>query len=102
MQSRQLYSRTPITEAVIEFRAKLPEEVKLDTLAQIGFEIRSDYPMREEMFVISGSMTVGDTVGATASRTQIGYRFFSVDQKQILQARLDGFSFSRLAHYENW
>lgn len=102
MQSRQLYSRTPITEAVIEFRAKLPEEVKLDTLAQIGFEIRSDYPMREEMFVISGSMTVGDTVGATASQTQIGYRFFSDDQKQILQVRLDGFSFSRLAPYERW
>ena len=33
---------------------------------------------------------------------QNGYIFASSDERQIFQARLDGFSFSRLAPYDRW
>jgi uncharacterized protein (TIGR04255 family) len=44
----------------------------------------------------------GEAVGTTASQAQVGYDFPSGDGKQIFQARLDGFAFSRLAPYDCW
>ena len=102
MQARKYYSRAPITEALIDIQAQLPQEVKLDVLAQVYSAIQAEYPKSEEMLIIQGQMIAGASVGATASQSQIGYRFFSKDQKQIIQVRLDGFTFSRLAPYDCW
>ncbi len=102
MQAQKYYSRAPITEAVIDIQAQLPQEVKLDALAQVYSGLQAQYPKSEEMLIIQGQMIAGASVGATASQSQIGYRFFSKDQKQILQVRLDGFTFSRLAPYDCW
>lgn len=102
MQARKHYSRAPITEALIDIQVQLPQEAKLDILAQVYPSIQSEYPKSEEMLVFQGQMVAGASIGATASQSQIGYRAFSDDQKQILQVRLDGFTFSRLAPYDCW
>jgi uncharacterized protein (TIGR04255 family) len=102
MQIQKHYSRAPITEALIDIQAQLPQEIKLDVLAQVYSSIQNEYPKREEVLMVQGQMIVGESVGATASQSQIGYVVFSNDQKQILQMRLDGFSFSRLAPYNCW
>ncbi|MEA5580524.1 TIGR04255 family protein [Nodularia harveyana UHCC-0300] len=102
MQARKHYSRPPITEALIDIQVQLPQEVNLDILAQVYLSIQTEYPKREEMLMFQGQMTAGASVEATASQSQIGYRIFSDDQKQILQLRLDGFTFSRLAPYDCW
>ncbi len=102
MQSRKHYSRPPITEAVIDLRVELPDEVTLDTLKRLHLNVEADYPNRQEFLIIQGQMTAGASVGATASQTQVGYGFSSRDQKMFFQARLDGFSFSRLAPYDCW
>lgn len=102
MQARKYYSRTPITEAVIDIRVELLPEVQPDFLVQVQSSIQAEYPERENMFILEGLMMVGDSVAARANQSQIGYRFVSSDHKQILQTRLDGFTFSRLAPYECW
>ncbi|BAZ54204.1 hypothetical protein NIES4103_68890 (plasmid) [Nostoc sp. NIES-4103] len=102
MQARKHYSRTPITEAVIDIQVELSPEFKLDNLVQVHSSIQAEYPEREDVFVLEGLMMAGDNVGATASQTQIGYRFVSSKQKQILQTRLNGFTFSRLSPYDCW
>jgi uncharacterized protein (TIGR04255 family) len=102
MQTQKHYSRAPITEALIDIQAQLPQEIKLDILTQVYSSIQTEYPKREEVLMVQGQMIVGESVGATASQSQIGYVVFSNDQKQILQMRLDGFSFSRLAPYDCW
>ncbi|MCF4966579.1 TIGR04255 family protein [Nostoc sp. CMAA1605] len=102
MQAQKHYSRAPITEALIDIQVQLPQEVKLDVLAQVYSSIQAEYPKREEILVFQGQMIAGASVGATASQSQIGYRFFSDDQKQIIQVRLDGLTFSRLAPYDCW
>lgn len=102
MQARKYYSRTPITEAVIDLRVELLPEVQPDILVQVHSSIQAEYPKCEDMFLLEGLMIAGDSVGATASQSRIGYRFVSSDQKQILQTRLDGFTFSRLAPYDCW
>ena len=45
---------------------------------------------------------VGDRVAASAKQEHTGYVFTSTDKKQVLQARFDGFTFSRLAPYREW
>ncbi len=102
MQAKQHYSPAPITEALIDIQVQLPQEVKLDVLAQVYSSIQAEYPKREEMLIFQGQAIADASVGATASQSEIGYRFFSNDQKQILQVRLDGFTFSRLAPYDCW
>ncbi|MBE9006332.1 TIGR04255 family protein [Fortiea sp. LEGE XX443] len=102
MQARKHYSRAPITEALIDIQVQLPQDVKLDVLAQVYSSIKTKYSKREEMLVFQGQMIAGASFGATASQSQIGYRVVSDDQKQILQVRLDGFTFSRLAPYDCW
>lgn len=102
MQARRHYSRAPITEAVIDLRVTLPQEAALAALASMHPSIATDYPNQEALLVFQGEMMAGASVGATASQTQIGFGYVSSDRKQIIHARLDGFSFSRLAPYERW
>lgn len=102
MPSSKHYSRAPITEALIDIRAEISDRVTLATLIDVHSSIKTDYPMRQDFLMLQGQMVAGASVGATASQTQVGYIFSSSDQKQILQARLDGFTFSRLAPYDRW
>lgn len=102
LPSSKHYSRAPITEALIDIRAVLPDEVTLATLMDVHSSIKTDYPMLQDFLMLHGQMVAGASVGATASQTQVGYIFSSSDQKQIFQARLDGFTFSQLAPYDRW
>lgn len=102
MQPQTRYSHAPITEALIDIQVRLPQEAGLDNLAHVGSSIQAEYQKRDDVLVFQGQMIAGISVGAIASQSHLGYRFFSNDEKQILQARLDGFTFSRLAPYDCW
>ncbi|MDB9512341.1 TIGR04255 family protein [Kamptonema animale CS-326] len=102
MELRKHYSQPPIAEAVIDVRVDLPDEVTLETLTRLHSNIEVDYPIRQELLIAHGQMVVGASVEATASQYQIGSGFVSSDQKQSFQARMDGFSFIRLAPYDCW
>jgi uncharacterized protein (TIGR04255 family) len=58
------------------------------------------YPEKGEIQKIQGKFTVGQPVAEEQSL--IGFTFKSVDGKYILQARVDGFTLSRLQPYEHW
>jgi uncharacterized protein (TIGR04255 family) len=102
MQERRRYSRAPITEAMIDLRVSPSQEATLAALTALHANIAENYPNKEALLVVQGEMRAGASVGATASQTQVGFAFASSDSRQIIQARLDGFSFSRLAPYEHW
>ncbi|MFN7412468.1 MAG: TIGR04255 family protein [Dolichospermum sp.] len=102
MEARKHYSHAPITEAVINIQAQLSPKVKLDVLWQMYSNIQTEYPKCEDVFILQGQMIVAATVESTATQSQIGYRVLSSDQKHIIEMRLDGFSFSRLAPYDCW
>lgn len=97
------YSRSPLTEAVIDIRVALPEVITLETLAQIQAGQEDSYPTRQDAIFVQGQLSTDPGVPpATGSRTHTGYRFVSQDERQVIQARRDGFTFSRLAPYESW
>ncbi len=96
------YSKAPLTEAVLDIRVELPGEITLQELRDVQVGEEESYPRREESIIVVGQMSMGTQVGASAKQTPNGYRFVSQDNRQIFQARFDGFTFNRLAPYETW
>jgi uncharacterized protein (TIGR04255 family) len=88
-------------EAVIEIQCQLPASLTVADLLRFHAEVKDEYPGKGEHHEVE--ISVGDPVKAarTVGR-QIGYRFTSPDQKQIIIASLGGFAFSRLAPYDRW
>jgi uncharacterized protein (TIGR04255 family) len=102
MTCHRHYRKPPITEAIIDLRVILPPESGIPDLDKDHAGEESTYPATEKLYMAFGHMEIGPQVSATAGSQHIGYVFRSGDGKQIYQARLDGFTMSRLAPYENW
>lgn len=60
------------------------------------------YPSCKDLKVGVGHFEVGPRLSASATSQHVGFLFTSEGQKYVYQARLDGFSVSRLAPYESW
>ncbi len=103
MEAKIHYTKAPITEALIDLRLDIDSEAGLSSLNNFGISIQAEYPKKGEMFSIENQIHIDQGETSLASnQTIFGYRFASPDDRQIVQARLDGFSFSRLAPYEKW
>lgn len=96
------YEHAPIREAVIEIRPLEIEPTPVESLQQIEPLLGEDYKRAEDLFEISAAIAAGSEVSAEARRKLIGYFFRSVDREYIVQAKLDGFAFSRLEPYIDW
>jgi uncharacterized protein (TIGR04255 family) len=102
MQTEPHYSKSPIVEAVIEFRVELPAASGLGTLQRCFRPIKRLYPIKREVSVGSAVVSFGKNQSVSASNKPIGYVFVTSDKKQVFQARRDCFAFSRLAPYDTW
>jgi uncharacterized protein (TIGR04255 family) len=102
MSTRRPYSNAPITEAIIDIRVRSPQAVRLNQLERLHKTIETEYPEKVGRYLAHGQITIGKQVSASASQEPIGFLFKSRSDKQIFQARLDGFTMSRLAPYEGW
>jgi uncharacterized protein (TIGR04255 family) len=96
------YDHAPITEAIIDVRVKPREGLKLAALEKVREADEGVYPEVRKVAIAHGHLEVGERVAASATQQQTGFAFTSSDQKQVLQVRMDGFGFSRLAPYETW
>jgi uncharacterized protein (TIGR04255 family) len=99
------FANAPITEALLDIRATLPSGVTLGTLATFQAGLESRFPNRRERRAWEGMVQLGPG-GAVETRQKAmgpdGYLFTSADGRQIVQARLDGFTFNRLRPYVSW
>jgi uncharacterized protein (TIGR04255 family) len=95
----------PITEALIDIRVKLPSNVAVDTFGSLHGLISSEYPHERKRRRVEDLIEFkdGEAPKHTAQDKGIdGYVYLSADNKQVVQFRLDGFTFSRLKPYETW
>lgn len=102
MATNRHYRNAPITEGLIDIRVQLPPDITLESLDAVSQQVKNEFPTRQDRYLIEGKFTVTPQVSASTKKSKIGYIFFSADQKYALQARLDGFTFSRLKPYETW
>jgi uncharacterized protein (TIGR04255 family) len=106
MTDAVVYPKAPITEALLDIRvtprASAPE--LLDELAKVVKSLRDEYPEVTEQMIGAASVTLGADAPPQASAQQLrnGFVAFSPDRKRAVQARVDGFSASKLAPYIDW
>lgn len=100
----EVFPNAPITEALIDIRTLLPQGVSLSNLEALHRSIQAEYPEKQTRTMWEGSIELKDQKEPLAKgRSQLmGYLFKSPDTKQIVQFRLDGFTYSRLRPYTRW
>src|SRR5690349_6259664 len=97
------YPKAPITEALIDLRVAYDTGISLERLKKFGSEISDQYPHEATRDIVQGQITFGSSAAQSqSSRTTVGYIFHSGDRLQAVQARLDGFTFSRFTPYRDW
>lgn len=97
-------NNAPITEALLDIRVELPPTVGLEELAHFHELVKATYPKRKTRRTVGGTVELPED-GAPSHSLAVqdrGYLFWSEDNRQVMQARLDGFTFSRLKPYESW
>jgi uncharacterized protein (TIGR04255 family) len=94
----------PIIEAVIDIRVKARDDLTVEQLDAIHDSISDQYPNKKARHKWEGRFEFKKGEPPISSGTEAidGYIFTSADQKQVFQARLDGFTFSRLKPYKTW
>ena len=97
------YPHAPITEALVDLRVTYGADTSLKQLRSFGAGIKDSYPFEATRDVFQAEFQArGAQTSSSSARETVGYIFHSADRKQAVQARLDGFTFSRFAPYENW
>ncbi len=103
LEDYPILKKAPITEALIDIRVKLPSDFDVKNISAIYESIKNQYPETQERKISKVKFEPKAEEIVKSSRPEIdGYRYFSSDKKQIMQARLDGFTFSRLHPYIKW
>lgn len=98
----QLYPNAPITEAVIDLRVELASTVELADLAKVQDQAGAGYLKNVTINETTGHLQIGPGGGVSSNTQTVGFRFQSADGKQICQARMNGFTMSRLQPYTQW
>jgi uncharacterized protein (TIGR04255 family) len=101
----ETFRNPPIKEALIDIRAELPSGIELSHLEKLHDKIKSQYPTRKLRHRWEGKVEFkeGETpVSEAKDLGPDGLLFWSADEKQLVQFRLDGFTFNRLRPYKSW
>src|SRR5258708_1361620 len=97
--------KPPITEALLDVQVSFPQVIDVERLRQLGETLQSEYPgVRPQLFAkVSFSPQPASLSTQSALNQGLrGYSFSSSDSKEVVQFRLDGFTFNRLAPYTSW
>lgn len=98
-------SNAPITEALIDIRVRFPKKIEIENIADVIKAVTGDYPNCRKRRSFAGQISFSESSPPTLDVQQEGpdgFLMTSNDGTQIFQARLDGFTFSRLRPYETW
>ena len=98
-------NNAPITEAIIDFRVKLPSEFMVEAFLELKKTISDRFPKVEERKLFSSQLRIkkGKPQPPAAEYLGIqGYFFKPEDDKKVAQFRIDGFTFSLLKPYTHW
>lgn len=94
--------RAPITEALVDIQVKLPPNVDVAKLKSMHGLISEKYPKHAELVRSHFTFVPQKKSAETTPVCVCGYKYTSADDKQVIQVRLDGFTFSRLRPYKTW
>lgn len=98
-----ILKNAPIQEALVDIRVKLPASLEMNKIELIHNLISDKYPEKQIQKKLEAKLELTENEPIKTSDVEIyGYRFLSSDKKQIVQARLNGFTLSKLKPYIKW
>jgi uncharacterized protein (TIGR04255 family) len=96
------YDKAPIKEAIIDIQIENPSSLALDNFEKLEIPPQG-YAGRQKVMMgqLRGQFERG-ILTATANQNQLGYAFVGGEEKHVIQFKVNGFTFSRLAPYQTW
>jgi uncharacterized protein (TIGR04255 family) len=94
----------PIVEAVLDIDCDLPADFNIEAInSDAAAALAEEYPKAEKQFLHQAGVTVDSGAGPKFTiHGDVKLQFFSEDKKQAIQFRRNGFSFNRLAPYQDF
>lgn len=104
MAKDQHLPKSPIREALIDIRVQLPSEIDITRLLSLHNKIKEQYPTKSERRLWENTIEIKEGKPQPPVTTEMlsGYSFSTGDGTQVVQFRIDGFTFSRLKPYTSW
>jgi uncharacterized protein (TIGR04255 family) len=98
------FNKAPIIEAIINVGVPLaaPPDEALAKIEALGPVVREEYPVKQTLFQTTFTSELKPEPGGTVTNVKAGLMFGSTVEPQRFQARVNGFSFHRLAPYQSW
>lgn len=98
------FKNPPITEALLDIRVNLQPNFDVKKLEEFQKYISEDFSVKQINTKLEASFVVkpGELPITTSKNTPNGYIYKTNDNKKIVQARMDGFTFNKLKPYDNW
>lgn len=97
------YAKAPIKEAIIDIQIENSPSLTLANLEKVEISPPPGYAARQKVMMgqLHGQME-GGVLTATAKQDQIGHALVGGEGKHVVQFKVNGFTFSRLAPYQTW
>jgi uncharacterized protein (TIGR04255 family) len=105
VKSYPVFPNAPITEALLDIKVQLPQEIDLRPLESFYDFVKDRFPEKQTRSFFKGEVKISPDVKPpvlSSSSGIDGYLFRSSKENKVVQARLDGFTFNKLKPYENW
>ncbi len=105
MYEHEHFPNAPISEALIDIRATFEEDDVLAKADHFAADVASRFPRKEDRIEITGEVLLDRASGkdsSSAKSRKTGYALFSDSREKAVQARIDGFTFSKMKPYESW
>jgi uncharacterized protein (TIGR04255 family) len=106
MIAKRHLPNAPIKEALIDLRVALPVNVDLGRLEAAHDQIKDRFPVKktihEGRFGVRFDFEQEAHHTTASEQRTLGFRYETADGNEILQFRINGFTFSQLASYKDW
>ena len=102
MAEYEVFKNAPITEAVLEVVVNPSEGAKFENLMRFHGPIKARFPKVEHSKEVRGGFKFGAETASFVEEKPVGFLFRSHQENKVVQARINGFAFSKLKPYENW
>jgi uncharacterized protein (TIGR04255 family) len=102
MPNVRYLKNAPISEALIDFRVQLPSGFDIKKFIELKKSLPEFPIMEEQQKITSGIEFNSGNISQFSTSNKNGVIFKSADNLDILQFRLNGFTFNRLKPYKDW
>src|SRR3989339_321630 len=98
------FSKSPITEALLDIRVELPSSFDVSQFDSFYDKVKNRFPQKQKKMGIATHFRISETGMETdpSPSVPMGFLYRSSTDGKIVQARRDGFTFNKLKPYEKW